>query len=451
MVDISTLGAAKVAAARAGDLRYPQTADVKRLADLRSTYSAIDPLHPVLDLNYADRMALYGIETYTRSTTTTYNDRAGASQTAAVDVAAFDRQARLGVGWFLPAGLKGIGNGIASFNATGMLPDDYTLVVDVDRPNAYSGAGTILSLNSGSATHRVEIACAATYQAAFYAQANGVVVVNQALGANQVWYGGPRRLVFAVKSANWAVSDDGQSYASINTGVVPPKGNLTTLSIGGGAWNTSYFTGWIKRVQMLPAALSLTQVVNLAAGAAPVACWGDSLTAGTGASVSTYYPELLRLSRYPHSGVYNGGVGGETSTQIRVRQLADTIRRDWTNVIWVGRNNFTDPAVVLADVRAMVANLTHNRFLIMSTINKADGTENAGSTNYNQIIAVNNALAAAYPGNYLDIRASLVAASGGTNDAPNNSWTADGLHLNGTGYAHVAGQVSAWLRAKQWY
>jgi hypothetical protein len=144
-------------------------------------------------------------------------------------------------------------------------------------------------------------------------------------------------------------------------------------------------------------------------------------------------------------------VGGETSTQIKTRALADTIRKDWTTVIWAGRNNYADLSTVVADVQAMVNNLSHSRFLVMSVINKADGTENSGSSAYSQIVALNGALQAAFPNNYLDIRSLIVSASGGGNDAPNATWTSDGLHLNNTGYSYVAGQVSSYLNAKAWF
>jgi lysophospholipase L1-like esterase len=99
----------------------------------------------------------------------------------------------------------------------------------------------------------------------------------------------------------------------------------------------------------------------------------------------------------------------------------------------------------------MVTNLTHKRFVILSVINRADGTENSGSSAYNQIVALNAALAAAYPANYIDIRSLIVTASSGTNDSPNNSWTADGLHFTNVGYAFVAGQVNAFLRSRNWH
>lgn len=87
----------------------------------------------------------------------------------------------------------------------------------------------------------------------------------------------------------------------------------------------------------------------------------------------------------------------------------------------------------------------------MSVINRADGTEGPGTTAYDNIAAINAALAATFPNNYLDIRSLIVAASGGTGDAPASGWTSDGLHLNDSGAAFVRDQVNAYLRGKGWY
>jgi lysophospholipase L1-like esterase len=179
---------------------------------------------------------------------------------------------------------------------------------------------------------------------------------------------------------------------------------------------------------------------------------GDSLTAGTGGTgPGTKWQALLAQARLPWSPVANTGIGGQTSTQIRNRMVADLYHKDWTTVMWVGRNNITNAKIVMDDIAAMVATLTHNRFVVMSVLNNNDGSENPGSLAYNQIIALNQMIAAKYPNNYLDIRSLLVAASGGSNDHVNPTWAYDTIHLNNTGYAYVASQLDAFLRAKQWF
>jgi lysophospholipase L1-like esterase len=335
-------------------------------------------------------------------------------------------------------------------NISGLLPSTgYTIIIDTDTPNSLQ-SGPVLSLSNGAVANRIQIDRSSNYNASFVVQSGGSVVVNAQLGAVQAWYGGPRRLVISCAPNVFTYADDGQAHGVVTSGALPT--GLNRLDIGWSSIGATYFPGWIKRVRVLPFALTTEQAVNLSAGPSPIACWGDSLTFGTGATgQANTYPEKMRLSRYPHSGVYNGGVGGETSTQIATRALADPIRKKWTTVIWVGRNNFTNLGQVVSDAQSIAANLGHSRFVVMSVINRADGTESAGSTAYNQIMALNAALRSAFPNNYLDIRSMIVVASGGSSDAPNNSWTSDGLHLNNTGYAYVVGAVSSYLSVAGWY
>src|SRR5690242_13822599 len=51
-----------------------------------------------------------------------------------------------------------------------------------------------------------------------------------------------------------------------------------------------------------------------------VVFWGDSLTAGEGASFRHDMPSLVGAAL--RRDVYNGGVGGQTSSQVRDRMLA---------------------------------------------------------------------------------------------------------------------------------
>lgn len=79
-------------------------------------------------------------------------------------------------------------------------------------------------------------------------------------------------------------------------------------------------------------------------------------------------------------------------------------------VIWAGRNNFNHPEQVLSDVKAMVATLPSPRNYVVLGVINADypGIEYKGDPAYNIIVALNQSLAAAFPGHYYDIRAGLV-------------------------------------------
>jgi lysophospholipase L1-like esterase len=194
-------------------------------------------------------------------------------------------------------------------------------------------------------------------------------------------------------------------------------------------------------------------VTNLTAWLS-ITTWGDSLTAGDGSSASTNrYPAAL--GRYSGFIVSNGGVSGQTSTQIRTRQTAGS--NTWTSptIIWAGRNNFTDTNAVLADVAAMVANMATygntNRYLVMSVINANNATEWVGTTSYNTITNLNGALSAAYGANYLDIRSYLVSQYNPLNAQdvidhnhdclPSSLQSGDGIHLLDAGYLAVADHI----------
>lgn len=410
--------------------------------------------NPSIDLHYSEKMGLYGGEAYTRTETMSYNDVAGVSQSAATNVAAFDRQIPSGLSpaAFLPIGLKTGGTGACYIpDIRGAIPSaqlsaGFTIVVDVDTPDALSNYGTILSLNSGTVANRVEISRNSSYQPQFIVQSGGVVVVNQAFGNSQNWYGGQHRLVISCAPNAFYFADNGRYWGSVTSGAVPT--GLQRLDIGYSSVNTSYFGGWVRRVRIIPAALSLQDTILLSAGDYPTAAWGDSLTEGVGTSVGNTWPEVFRKLPFPRSGLYNGGIGGETSTQIRTRMVAATQLTSYNHVIWVGRNNYAAADTVMADIAAMVATIPHNRYVVMTVTN---GTaEPAGSDAYNAIVALNARILATYPNNSLDIRSLIVAASGGTNDQPNPSWMSDAIHFTATGYAYIAQQVKAFMVTKNW-
>jgi len=133
----------------------------------------------------------------------------------------------------------------------------------------------------------------------------------------------------------------------------------------------------------------------------------------------------------------------------------------WIQILWSGRNN-VNTAVVKADTDAMVANLTpqNKQFLILSVFNGQN--EPSGSAGYNNVAAVNAALAAAYPNNYVDLRAWIInsglAAAGITPTAADTtaisedrippSLMVDNLHLTGTGYTIIGTYLASVIRAK---
>lgn len=179
-----------------------------------------------------------------------------------------------------------------------------------------------------------------------------------------------------------------------------------------------------------------------------IAAWGDSLTDGY--TVTPNYPTYL--SSMTGYSVYNGGVTAEVSSQIRSRMVADADKHDWPTIIWVGRNNYSNPTQVKADIAAMVSALGHDRYLVLSILNGDVPNEYQGEDDYNSIISLNNDLEALYGDNFLDIRSYLVSQydSGDSddiqdysNDVVPGSLRFDYLHLNAAGYELVAGQIAS--------
>ena len=192
---------------------------------------------------------------------------------------------------------------------------------------------------------------------------------------------------------------------------------------------------------------------------APLTCIGDSLTAGTGASgVATRYPNVLAAALAPARSFANLGVGGETSTQVAARliaQSADDLRA--THVIWAGRNNYTAPATVKADIAAMAAALGHPRWLVLSIVNGDYANEYSGQSGWTTMTTLNADLAATYGARFVDVRTPLVAAGAPAGIAPDPTNYArdvppagirlDNLHLLDAGYAIVAATVAARIMA----
>jgi lysophospholipase L1-like esterase len=183
--------------------------------------------------------------------------------------------------------------------------------------------------------------------------------------------------------------------------------------------------------------------------------WGDSLTAGTGTTGGSLSADAYpyRLGTLLHLGTINLGVGGESSTQIKTRLLA-AATSVWSKptIIWAGRNNFSAPATVKADIAAMVASLGHTNYIVLSVLNGSGTTEWAGQSDYITITQLNADLAATYGARYLDVRSYLVSLYDAAqpqdvidhgHDVPPASLRFDGIHLNNAGYQAVANYIYA--------
>ncbi len=160
---------------------------------------------------------------------------------------------------------------------------------------------------------------------------------------------------------------------------------------------------------------------SLAQQSPNVSIWGDSLT-GNSSMVAFMQSQTAAY-------VFNGGVGGETSGQIKTRFDAQANKHGDFTILWAGRNDWATPEVVKSNIALMVAELGHNNFIVVSILAKADGTEAIGSPTRIVIDQLNADLSLLYGDKFLELNDLL----------SNNNTRTDGLHLNALGSALVAG------------
>jgi len=180
--------------------------------------------------------------------------------------------------------------------------------------------------------------------------------------------------------------------------------------------------------------------------------WGDSMTAAP-SFTSTLFSHFRGVS------VYNGGVSGETSTQIKDRMVAASGKFADVVTIWAGRNNRTDPTTIKADIAAMVGVLSTAKFVVISVLNGDNAVEYSGQAQHILITQLNSDLAATYPDNYIDLRSYLVTQYNPSNpqdvtdferDIVPSSLRYDDQHLNVTGNHLAAGYIAEWISVKGW-
>lgn len=134
---------------------------------------------------------------------------------------------------------------------------------------------------------------------------------------------------------------------------------------------------------------------------------------------------------------------------------------NWINVFWYGHNNDRDPTTIKADIAASIAHLApgNTRFLVLSILNQAKPDEVKGTDGYATILQLNADLAALYPGNYVDVRAWLIAHYDTNNaqdvadfqsDVLPSSFRYDEIHMRNEGSVLVAQRVKQALDDKGW-
>lgn len=107
----------------------------------------------------------------------------------------------------------------------------------------------------------------------------------------------------------------------------------------------------------------------------------------------------------PGSAVSAPGTGADAP-----QFVVDTPYANYIPVIWVGRNNSTNPTQILSDIAAMVKTAVDagQDYLILADPNINSMDEWLGGSNYPYIVNTNDQLATIYGSHYLDIRKVLV-------------------------------------------
>ena len=241
-------------------------------------------------------------------------------------------------------------------------------------------------------------------------------------------------VLVGTNTGNTTIGKGGKKLTVYDTGVIAADASgLTNI-------NASALVSGTVPTSVLPAFGGLMS--------AQIATFGDSMANYLG----------LRLPLKTAQSVFNGGVGGETSTQTLARVVADTNHQAGCSVIvWTGRNNYGDTNQVPIDISNIVALLqAPKRFIVLPIFNGDFAGESAGGLGYWAITNINAKLASTYGSNYLDVRSVIVAAYNPGipqdvidhgNDVPPSSLRRDALHLTDIGYDIVVTNVLARMNA----
>jgi|GEM_PF-2398416 len=148
----------------------------------------------------------------------------------------------------------------------------------------------------------------------------GTAVEQVNLDLGQVAAGAAFRVGFSARAGAYRAMLLGEEVKSASAGKLP---GLAALRLGRGrSAATGLWTGEIGRVAIYREALGPDELVARVAQAGVVA-WGDSLTAGAGATGgsggSMTYPRQAQTLFDAPFGVVQQGMGGQTSTQIAAR------------------------------------------------------------------------------------------------------------------------------------
>lgn len=177
---------------------------------------------------------------------------------------------------------------------------------------------------------------------------------------------------------------------------------------------------------------------------------GDSLSAGFGTTNPATDSWPAKLAASTGRIINDRAVNASTSADVLDRIEANPSRTDKPLILMVGRNDVfpaTPLATTMANIASVVAlqnGMGREQLMIVGTINKRD--EQIGSAVYTRMLAFHAALLAAYPDNFYDLQADLLAQSTAEDQALGllpPAYFFDGLHFNNAGTSAVFPLIGA--------
>lgn len=174
--------------------------------------------------------------------------------------------------------------------------------------------------------------------------------------------------------------------------------------------------------------------------------WGDSMINGM-------YLDATAMA--PYTGVdhvvYNGAVGGQDAAYLLAQFDAQPWRRHWAQVFWFGQHINGTAAAEVANVVAMVDQLDHDKFVVVSGSTDPHSATYQGPSGaqYLKVIEFNETLETLYPTKFLDLLGIMVADGVANADSqsvdyggPPSYWCPTDIHFNSAGYVKAALEIS---------
>ena len=167
--------------------------------------------------------------------------------------------------------------------------------------------------------------------------------------------------------------------------------------------------------------------------------------------------KLAYTANYHHVFVRDTPGASPSSVPADSPFIVDDHRCD-VSVIWAGRNDVStgQTTQTVDNVARMAARIDAGRFIVLSITNSVG--EERGTPGYATVTALNRALAARFPHNFIDIRSAVIAHANMSDADQRNreadvvpvSLRIDNLHLNAEGYRVVADQVAGFVSRRGW-